>query len=352
MLPYNRVLLGISACLGWIRFMANAFTYSPQLGPKFGMVQRMLLGDVAQWLALYLCFFCACQALLLGVMLYDQGEGVAGISTNDGELSTTDGSKTQIVLYVAKLLFELTINPSTLRLEQAVGGWPGTWESAPSLVGWLEVGFTWSCLLFWTILGNIVLLNLLIAMMGNTYVRVLKKAESEWRLSFCQLVLFQEATSRLLLPPLKAMDRRNRPSNHVRGKLDIHRPNGAKAQVECWFMHVELSTNDGETGESEMALWDERQKQAAKQRWAKDEKDLTGAPLEVKVTAIQKMLETVCKELGIGTEPLFNESLPDASRYNSISRQNSIGLPPSDTTPAMVLAARRRSRSKEDPFSA
>jgi hypothetical protein len=351
MLPLNRLLLGISACLGWIRFMANAFTYSPQLGPKLLLVQRMLVGDVAQWLALYLCFFCACQALLLGVMLYDQGEGVAGISTNDGELSTTDGSKTQIVLYVAKLLFELTINPSTLRLEQAVGGWPGTWESAPSLIGWLEVGFTWSCLLFWTILGNIVLLNLLIAMMGNTYLRVLKQAESEWRLSFCQLVLFQEATSRLFLPPLKAMDRRNRPSNHVRGKLDIHRANGAMAQVECWFMHVELSTNDGETGESEMALWDERQKQAAKQRWDEDEQDLTDAPLDVKVTAIQKMLVTVCKELGIGTEPVSNESLPDAPRKNS-SKDLLRGLAPPVTTPAMVLAARRRQRSQDDPLGA
>ena len=27
--------------------------YSPRLGPKFRMIQRMLSGDVAQWLALY-----------------------------------------------------------------------------------------------------------------------------------------------------------------------------------------------------------------------------------------------------------------------------------------------------------
>ena len=109
-------------------------------------------------------------------------------------------------------------------------------------------------------------------------------------------------------------------------------------------MHVELSTNDGETGESEMALWDERQKQAAKQRWDEDEQDLTDAPLEVKVTAIQKMLVSVCKELGIGTEPAANESVADASRYNSPATP--------DTTPAMVLAAIRRQshsqRSNED----
>jgi hypothetical protein len=313
--------------------MANAFTYSPQLGPKFGMVQRMLLGDVAQWLALYLCFFAACQALLLGVMLYDRGESLADTSTEDGELGPTEGSKTEIVAYVAKLLFEATINPSTLRLEETVA-------QAVEQDTWFEVGFLWCCLLFWTILGNIVLLNLLIAMMGNTYVRVLSAAESQWRLSFCQLVLFQEATSRFFMPPLKAMDRRNRPASHVRGKLNIHRANGAKAQIECWFMHVELSTNDGETGESEMALWDERQKQAAKQRWDEDEQDLTDAPLEVKVTAMQKMLVSVCKELGIGTEPAANESLADASRHNSPATP--------DTTPAMVLAARRRQRSNED----
>lgn len=235
-LPINRLLLGMAACLGWIRFMRTFFVISPQLGPKFRMIQRMLLGDVAQWLALYLCFFCACQALLLGVMLYDHPGGVRSVGEVHG------GSEVRTVLYVAKVLFEMTVNPNTLIMEDAIGGWPGIWEPAPTLSGWLEAGFTWACLLLWAVLGNIVLLNLLIAMMGNTYVEVLHKSESEWRLSFCKLVLFQEATPRVFFPPLKSMDRRNRPPNHVRGTLDVLRPTGARAKVECWFLHVELST--------------------------------------------------------------------------------------------------------------
>ena len=305
-LGINRLLLGISAGLGWVRFMRTAFTFSPHLGPKFRMVQRMLVGDVAQWLALYLCFFCACQALLLGVMLYN------GNVVRNPDI-VHDGSQTQIVLYVAKLLFEMSLNPSTLLLEQSVGGWPGTWDPTPSLSGWLEVGFTWVCLLFWTILGNIVLLNLLIAMMGNTYAEELQKAASEWRLSFCQVVLFQQATSGIFLPPLKAFDRRNRPQNHVRGKLDIRRPSGAKAQVECWFMYVELSTDAGETDQIEKAVWIEKQKEAAKQRWHEvEDQDLTDAPLDVKIGAavdlklrpIQQMLEHLCQANGIEPVPV------------------------------------------------
>ena len=323
MLGVNRLLLGISAGLGWIRFMRTTFTFSPHLGPKFRMVQRMLVGDVAQWLVMYLCFFCACQALLLGVMLYNGNVQRNSAGQNP---AVDDGSQTQIVLYVAKLLFEMTVNPSTLLMEQAVGGWPGSWESTASLSGWLEVGFTWVCLMFWIILGNIVLMNLLIAMMGNTYVEQLQKAESEWRLSFCQLVLFQEATSGFFLPPLKAFDRRNRPQSHVRGKLDIRRPNGAKAQVECWFLHIELSTDAGEADQIEQAAWNEKQREAAKQRWTQEEdEDLSYAPLEVKITAVidrkllpmQTMLEKLCQVNGV--EPVSNDPLPDGRR-GSFSR--------------------------------
>ena len=157
------------------------------------------------------------------------------------------------------------------------------------------------------------LLNLLIAMMGNTYVEELQKAESEWRLSFCQVVLFQEATSGIYLLPLKAFNRNNRPQNHVRGKLDIRRPNGAKAQVECWFLYVELTSRGSEAAQVENAAWIEKQNEAAKQMWHEDEdEDLTDAPLEVKIGAaidwklrpMQQMLENLCQANGIEPVPV------------------------------------------------
>jgi hypothetical protein len=136
-----------------------------------------------------------------------------------------DGSQTQIVLYVAKLLFEMSINPSTL----------------------------------------------------------------------------------------KVFDRRNRPQNHVRGKLDVRRPSGAKVQVECWFMYVELSTDAGETDQIEKAAWNEKQKEAAKQRWHEvEDEDLTDAPLDVKIGAavdlklrpMQQMLGNLCQANGIEPVPV------------------------------------------------
>ena len=205
------------------------------------------------------------------------------------------------------------------------------------------------CLLFWTILGNIVLLNLLIAMMGNTYVEELQKAASEWRLSFCQVVLFQEATSGIFLPPLKAFNRHNRPENHVRGMLDVRRPNGAKAQVECWFLYVEVSTDAGEAAEIEKKVWREKQKEAAKQRWHEvEDEDLTDAPLDVKIGAavdlklrpMQQMLENLCQINRI--EPVLSHAQPLHSSPSHIRPPRSAisKLVSSRTLPQRVLPIR------------
>jgi len=139
-------------------------------------------------------------------MLGDRTNERGGVRTTD---EVHNGSETRTVLYVAKILFELTVNPTTEVLEEAVGGWPGDWEVImplhlsltpptgasislssplssllsplssilfslisrlssllpsllpspllqvmPDMIGWLELGFTWGCMLFWTMLGN------------------------------------------------------------------------------------------------------------------------------------------------------------------------------------------------------
>ena len=43
-------------------------------------------------------------------------------------------------------------------------------------------------------MSNVVLLNLLIAMMSNRYMMIMENAETQWRLQFADLVLLQEAT--------------------------------------------------------------------------------------------------------------------------------------------------------------
>jgi len=57
------------------------------------------------------------------------------------------------------------------------------------------------------------------------------------------------------VPPFRAFDTRNRPPHHVRGTLDVLNSTGAKAKVECWFLHVELSVTSGETDSREMSEW-------------------------------------------------------------------------------------------------
>ena len=262
LLPINRLLLGLTSCLGWIRFMRNTFNYSPKLGPLLKMVFRMLGGDVAQWLILYSCFFASFQSLLLGLMLGDGG-GIDAVSL------LHDGSETQTILYAAKVLFRFTVNPDTSYFIDAVGGWPNEWngtgdEESPysgrdlNPTTWFFVGIMWISLLLWILLGSVVLLNLLIAMMGSTYAQLYKKSEAEWRFSFWQLVLTQEATPRCFVPPLRRFDVKNRPPNHVRGNLQIMTTSGAEAEVECWFLTAELDVDqDGE--QDPQARWLEKQ---------------------------------------------------------------------------------------------
>lgn len=228
-IAYNRVILGICACLGWIRFMKASFMYSPTLGPLLKMVMQMLANDVAQWLVLYLCFFSAFQALLLGIM--------AGIR---GENAFLNHTKLDSQYEVLELLFRHTIGPSTADV-----GW-GDDEVPSNHYEYLFASFLGLSILVWIVLGSLVLLNLLIAMMGNTYAQLYQRAESEWRYAFWQLVLFQEATPSYFLPPFKSMNRRNRPAFHVRGSLNVLSAAGTEAEVECWFLHVELR-NEQET---------------------------------------------------------------------------------------------------------
>ena len=72
----------------------------------------------------------------------------------------------------------------------------------------------------WLVLSAVLLMNLLIAMMNNTYNIVLAEAEQKWRLQFLDLVLFQEATP-WIFSPFPCFSRANRPKHHVKGKVAV-----------------------------------------------------------------------------------------------------------------------------------
>ena len=72
----------------------------------------------------------------------------------------------------------------------------------------------------WLVLSAVLLMNLLIAMMNNTYNIVLAEAEQKWRLQFLDLVLFLEATP-WIFSPFPCFSRANRPKHHVKGKVAV-----------------------------------------------------------------------------------------------------------------------------------
>lgn len=90
----------------------------------------------------------------------------------------------------------------------------------------------------WLVLSAVLLMNLLIAMMNNTYNIVLAEAEQKWRLQFLDLVLFQEATP-WIFSPFPCFSRANRPKHHVKGKVAVATAEGEVREVSSWFLTIE-----------------------------------------------------------------------------------------------------------------
>ena len=97
----------------------------------------------------------------------------------------------------------------------------------------------------WGWMSNVVLLNLLIAMMSNRYMMIMENAETQWRLQFADLVLLQEATPWWFVPLPYALpwsaDASRRPKHHVPGKLTIMDEQQEKKEIDCFFLMMEVS---------------------------------------------------------------------------------------------------------------
>lgn len=121
----------------------------------------------------------------------------------------------------------------------------------------------------WIMLGNVVLLNVIIAMMNSTYgqathtstipagvgigllpffvsspfqtpafPQVFDQQEARWRLQFLQQVLFQEATPQFFIPPFLGVKVTARPGHHIKSTLVMTSADGVKSTAECFFLQM------------------------------------------------------------------------------------------------------------------
>ncbi|KAL1503613.1 hypothetical protein AB1Y20_012090 [Prymnesium parvum] len=208
--PY-RVVTAFASALGWLRFMLDTSSLSAKIGPTVMMVMQIVKSDVLPFLVIYACFFCMMMTLLFGIY-----------RAMGADATMWD---------VAKTLFSFTINPgidffNELEVEKGellTGG-------LPILTNVLQV--------VWVVLGNVVLLNVIIAMMNSTYGQVFDQQEARWRLQFLQQVLFQEATPQFFIPPFLGVQVTARPGHHIKSQLQMTSADGKKRTSECYFLQM------------------------------------------------------------------------------------------------------------------
>ena len=97
--------------------------------------------------------------------------------------------------------------------------------------------------MFWIVLANIVLLNVLIAMMNATYGQVAGAQEAQWRLQFLEQIMVCGATPRCFVPSFLGADPDspdNRPPHHVKGNVKQLNLDGSETSIETYFLQMEL----------------------------------------------------------------------------------------------------------------
>ncbi|KAL1525758.1 hypothetical protein AB1Y20_020601 [Prymnesium parvum] len=211
----HKVILGVSNAMGWMRFLQYAFKFSSQLGPLVLLVTKMLYENVIPFVAMYACFFAMFLTLLNGAY---QAMGA-----------------TSSLYECMLLLFQFTIGPSyqffgvlEVHDDERLEG--------PTVL------LTGGAQMAWIVLSNVILMNVLIAMMNTTYSQVFLQQEAQWRLQFLEQVLFVDATPSIFIPPF--IPRRKRNGNYTSGVLKMFDSEHSATEVQSYFLQMEL-VSDG-----------------------------------------------------------------------------------------------------------
>jgi len=185
--------LMVAIIVAYLRIM-NSFAFDQKLGPLYFAIIRMF-GDVGRWLFIFVLFMIGFQLAFMALTIQ------SGFEPMD---PYPDGS-------FAISLFTII----------------GDWRSAIPYLQYSKMGLV--MLSIYALLAQIMLVNLLIAMMGDTYGNVKDNSDKEWKFSRYSLVMEYNSTTyhpppfNLIVVPLKYIVRLFVKSNTMRTVVKYQR---------------------------------------------------------------------------------------------------------------------------------
>ena len=179
--------LAIPLLLAVQRFAQALVAPSQNLGTLYIITFKMLFSDVTRFMIIFAIFL-----LNYGLAMYlTVPPYVIDVTDDNSEGKWTLIAMFQDLVKLGLLGVELPMD-FRVQLSDTQGaydkfneGYLGTW-------GWWNLGIFLGMYVFYTLMSIILLLNLLIAMMGQTYETTMEVSEIEWRVSFARRILLYE----------------------------------------------------------------------------------------------------------------------------------------------------------------
>ncbi|CAD7930482.1 unnamed protein product [Amoebophrya sp. A25] len=264
-----RVVLGMASVCGWLHFLHNLRAIEG-LGPFVVMVKLMIKRDISRFLVIYFCVSFGFTHLIRVLFqdtirrdrfaLFEGGDslvGAAGGTAAATRLLQTGGSEGGAAGAPASSPSTATTHEQLAEASPTYLNFGQLWQTIQfsfraSLVALEDHAFDdsryrgFSVLVYnaYVVLTAVILFNLLIAMMADTYARVRATAEDEFLLQRTSWILEAERST---LANCKLVDITKRPAHHVRtpdlnlDEIQVGVTKKGRKPIETWAMQVEMT---------------------------------------------------------------------------------------------------------------
>uniref|UniRef100_A0A061QUV8 Transient receptor potential cation channel subfamily V member 3 n=1 Tax=Tetraselmis sp. GSL018 TaxID=582737 RepID=A0A061QUV8_9CHLO len=161
--PHQELVLAVFAGWGYMLYFASGFEAT---GPLVVMILRMLFHDVLKFMLVYLFVAIAFAQALYLLMLHEPDEELTGLQSCNF-CSVSDSLLTLFRFTVGDMDFGIFRHPTAHRI-------------------------VYSIFIAWALASNILMVNLLIALMNSTYESIKQEGQKVWFRKWARLVLLME----------------------------------------------------------------------------------------------------------------------------------------------------------------
>jgi len=184
------IFIAFAVVIGWIHLL-NYHTGTSLTGAFVVMIQKMIVYDISRFASIYLVLlFGFAQAFFLLYRVPDIGS----FQSIPGSIMAT------FLMSFGEFDYDILVELGNINLARGI--------------------FAHFFFISFIVLGTILMLNLLIAMMGNTFSSVLENAELEWRFQWTNMVMFLENST-------------------SEKKREARKPRNMVYRQNCWWMMIQ-----------------------------------------------------------------------------------------------------------------